>query len=221
MWIWAPVIGYYAVSLRILKQVEIRYTMPLSTLLAIPAGIFFAYLFRRGGAARAVGLAALAFGFVYSGEVLLMLGHDARYAAERWIQPKLATGDTVEVYQSWTYLPRWQRADGVTKPSVDAMRVEDVTDRAPDWIVISSKGKEGITMYPNPDWRDGRGMMLERPDNVRMLAALENGSLGYDVVAEFAPPGFIPRELITSLNPGVTVYGKNASKSPESAADPG
>lgn len=221
MWLWAPVIGYYAVSLRVLKQVEIRYTMPLSTVLAIPAGIFFAYLFRRGGAARAVALVAVFFGFVYSGEVLVMLAQDSRYAAERWMQPKLAAGDSVEVYQSWTYLPRWKRTDGVTKPSVDEMAVADVTARAPDWIVISSKAKEGITMYPNPDWRDGRGMMLERPDNVRMLAALEDGSLGYDVVAEFAAPGFIPRELITSLNPGITVYGKNPSKSPGSVADPG
>jgi hypothetical protein len=181
----------------------------------------FADLWRRRGAARAVSIACVAFGILYAAEVPVMLGFDSRYAAERWTREKLAAGDDVEVYQSWTYLPRWKRTEGVTKPPVDAMSIDDILRRSPDWIVISSKGKEGITMYPNPDWRDGRGMMLTRPDNVRMLAALEDGTLGYRVVAEFPPTRLIPRQLITSLDPGITIYGRRPSESAPRSANPG
>ena len=91
-----------------------------------------------------------------------------------------------------------------------------VAERRPEFIVISSKGKEDITMYPNPDWRDGRGMMLEREENKHMLEALERGELGYRRVAHFERRMIIPRALITSLNPAIDVYrlGEPTTRSP-------
>jgi hypothetical protein len=144
--------------------------------------------------------------------VLRLLSGDARYDAERWMQPRIDEGSSVEVYQSWTYLPRWEASRGVSRPPVDAMSIAHVRDRSPDFIVISSKGKEGITMYPNPDWRDGRGMMLIREENRAMLAALESGQLGYRRVASFAPTLWIPRELITSLAPAIDIYERRSGE---------
>jgi len=199
-------VGYYAVSLRLLKQVELRYVLPWSALVAVPAGVFLSSIAARGRGGRIVALLVCVFAVVYSGDVLRLLAGDARYQAESWMAPHLAQGESVEVYQSWTYLPRWARAHGVVRPPVDAMAVADVRERSPDFIVLSSKGKEGITMYPNPDWRDGRGMMLEREENKQMLAALESGALGYEPVARFERRPLIPRELITSLAPAISVY---------------
>ncbi|RMD81126.1 MAG: hypothetical protein D6815_12550 [Candidatus Dadabacteria bacterium] len=64
-------------------------------------------------------------------------------------------------------------------------------------------------MYPNPDWRDGRGMMLVSRERQQFLAALKEGSLGYKAVARFRHRPLIPRLLITSLNPEITVYDRH------------
>lgn len=205
----AAALGYYLVSLRILKQVELRYVLPLSLLAAIPAGAALARMMGGRAWTRWAAIAIAAFGIVYSAEVLRVLADDARYEAEAWIAPYLAQGDSVEVFQSWTYLPRWARSPSVHKPAPDEMSIADVSRRSPDFIVISSKGKEGITMYPNPDWRDGRGMMLEREDNKRMLEALENERLGYRRVARFERRLLVPRELITSLDPAIDIYRRS------------
>lgn len=209
LYVIVPLIGYYLFSLRLLKQVEIRYTMPLSTLLAIPAGLVLAELWQRGArdkTLRGVVGALLVGGFLYSGEVLLMLTRDARYDAEAWMEPHLEAGRTVEVYQRWTYLPRWQRSPGVAQVPFDEISRAGVEERRPDMIVLSSKAREGITLYPNPDWRDGRGMMLEREENGRFLDALEGGRLDYEPVAEFRRRAWLPRQLITSLDPAIIVY---------------
>ena len=214
LYLLAAAAGYYLVSLRVLKQVELRYVMPCAVLASVPAGIFLARLATRGRAGGFVATAVVAFGLLYSTEVLRLLATDARYEAETWMAPYLERGHSVEVYQSWTYLPRWAQMPSVHKPPTDAMSIASVNDRRPDFIVISSKGKEGITMYPNPDWRDGRGMMLVREDNLRMLEALENGDLGYERVQRFERRPWIPRELITSLNPAIDVYRRNESATP-------
>jgi len=210
----AAAAGYYLVSLRVLKQVEIRYVMPWSVLAAIPAGAVLSRLSERSRLGRTAAIAVVAFGLVYSGEVLRLLADDARYEAEAWMAPYLERGHSVEVFQSWTYLPRWQREPSVSKPPTDEMSISAVRARRPDFIVISSKGKEGITMYPNPDWRDGRGMMLVREDNLAMLEALEGGHLGYERVQGFDRRPWIPRELITSLDPAIDIYRRTESPDP-------
>jgi hypothetical protein len=214
LYVLAAAAGYYFVSLRVLKQVELRYVMPWSVLAAIPAGVLLARASERSRIGAVAAAAVVGFGILYSSDVLRVLANDARYDAEKWIAPYLERGHSVEVYQSWTYLPRWEREASVRKPPVDAMSIAAVSERRPDFIVISSKGKEGITMYPNPDWRDGRGMMLVREDNLRMLEALEGGRLGYERVQRFERPLWIPRELITSLNPAIDVYRRKESETP-------
>ncbi len=201
-----PLVGYYVVSLRVLKQVEIRYTMPISTLLAVPAGVLLAFAWQRARGARIAVTVLVLAGLLHSGEVLPMLTNDARYRAEAWMAPHLAAGRTLEVYQSWTYLPRWQALPTVSRPAFAEMNVAGLTQRAPDFVVLSSKAREGIYMYPNPDWRDGRGMMLEAQENRQLLDSLETGRLGYQQVARFEHPLLIRRELITSLNPAITIY---------------
>jgi hypothetical protein len=214
LYVLAAAAGYYLVSLRVLKQVELRYVMPWSVLAAVPAGALLARLSERYRLGLAVAVTIVGFGLFYSGEVLRVLAADARYEAETWMAPYLERGHSVEVYQSWTYLPRWERAPSVHKPPTDAMSIAAVRERDPDFIVISSKAKEGITMYPNPDWRDGRGMMLVHEDNLRMLQALEGGRLGYERVQRFERRLWIPRELITSLNPAIDIYRRAESTDP-------
>jgi hypothetical protein len=214
LYVLAAAAGYYLVSLRVLKQVEIRYVMPWSVLAAIPAGALLARVSERGRLGFTAAVAVVSFGLFYSGEVLRLLVDDARYEAEAWMAPYLERGHSVEVYQSWTYLPRWTREPSVLKPPSDDTSIAAVQARRPDFIVISSKGKEGITMYPNPDWRDGRGMMLVREDSLRMLEALEDGRLGYERVQRFERRPWIPRELITSLDPAIDIYRRAAAPDP-------
>ena len=214
LYLLAAAAGYYLVSLRVLKQVELRYVMPWSLLAAIPAGALLARMSARHRLGAAAAVAITGFGILYSSEVLRMLADDARYEAEAWMAPYLERGHSIEVYQSWTYLPRWERQPSVHKPPTDAMSIVSVRERQPDFIVISSKGKEGITMYPNPDWRDGRGMMLVREENLRMLEALEGGTLGYERVQRFERRLWVPRELITSLNPAIDIYRRAETSEP-------
>jgi hypothetical protein len=202
----ASALGYYFVSLRALKQVELRYVLPLALLSAIPAGVLLARISDGKKARRSLALGIAGVGIAYAADVLPLLAADARYDAERWMAPYLEKGHSVEVYQSWTYLPRWEQVPTVSKPPTEATSVAGVRERDPDFIVISSKGKEGITMYPNPDWRDGRGMMLVREESARMLRQLESGDLGYELVRRFERTPLIPRELITSLGPAIDVY---------------
>jgi hypothetical protein len=203
-----PLFGYYLFAIRLLKQVEIRYTLPLSTLLVIPAGVGLAWLAARGRLGRAATISLVAIGLAYSGEVLLMLTGDARYRAEAWLEPHLKDGKTVEVYQSWTYLPRWQHLENVKQIPFADRTPAGLASRRPDFVVLSSKGKEGIMMQPNPDWRDGRGMMLEVEENRLLVQGLESESVGYQRVAAFERARLFPRELITSLDPSVTVYAR-------------
>lgn len=205
----AAAAGYYLVSLRLLKQVEIRYTMALSSLLAIPAGILLAELWARRRLGRIVVAGVLGLGLIYSGETLVMLAGDTRYRAEAWMKDQLAAGKQVEVYQSWTYLPRWQMTEGVRRIDFDDIGIDGVRLRQPDLIVLSSKGMAGMTMYPNPDWRDGRGMMLVDEKNRRFVDALTSGELGYSETAVFQNEPLIERPLITSLNPAIHIYERN------------
>ena len=205
----AAAAGYYLVSLRLLKQVEIRYTMALSSLLAIPAGILLAELWARRRLGRIVVAGILGLGLIYSGETLVMLAGDTRYRAEAWMKDRLAAGKQVEVYQSWTYLPRWQMTEGVRRIDFDDIGIDGVRLRQPDLIVLSSKGMAGMTMYPNPDWRDGRGMMLVDEKNRRFVDALTSGELGYSETAVFQNEPLIERPLITSLNPAIHIYERN------------
>jgi hypothetical protein len=214
LYIVAAAAGYYLVSLRVLKQVELRYVLPWSVLASVPAGALLARLSEHSRLGRAACAVLAGFGLFYASEVLRVLAGDARYEAEAWMAPYLERRHSVEVFQSWTYLPRWEREPSVVKPPTDEMSVAAVRERHPDFIVISSKGKEGITMYPNPDWRDGRGMMLVREDNLHMLEALEDGRLGYERVRHFERPLWLPRELITSLNPAIDIYRRAEAADP-------
>ncbi len=206
--LWGPLLGYYMVSLRALKQVEIRYTMAMSTLLALAAGIALAALWQRWRPARALVLAGVVAGLLYSLEVLAMLTGDPRYQAEHWLAANVGHEQAVEIYQSLTYLPRFGGGIRVHEPAFDEISERAVRERAPDFLVLSDKGREGIYMYPNPDWRDGRGMMLEASANREFLARLEEGRLPWRPVARFEYVPWISRELITSLAPAITVYGR-------------
>ena len=102
----------------------------------------------------------------------------------------------------------------MSKIAFENISIEGVETRQPEFIVLSSKAVEGITMYPNPDWRDGRGMMLEAEENRRFVDALLSGDLGYEQTMEFHRPALIERNLITSLDPAILVFQRRDSPAP-------
>jgi hypothetical protein len=206
-------------------SLSMRYVLPLSVLGAMFAGIAIgALLDSRSLArpARALAVAALGWIVLYGVDVNRMLLNDGRYEAERWLTANARAGDTVELFQRPTYLPRIPPTLRVTEVPFEARTVEGLRSRAPRWIVLSSAGLSGVTVAYSKDWKSEGGdeeewmpsqiapggavMNYKRRDNVELLAELTAERLGYRRVETFAVEPWIPRTLIQSLNPEISIY---------------
>jgi dolichyl-phosphate-mannose-protein mannosyltransferase len=213
-----PAAAYYFVSLRTHDLIQLRYTLPMTMLAGLCAGAMCAAAFT--ARPRVVGplIAVLCVvALVRALELDLLLRDDSRYAAETWMRSNMTVGSTVEIYQKPVYLPRF---DGVALRSVPLAdrSVAGLVERRPDFIVISSAAKKGITHRWNPDWRKGNTLLVESPDAASMLAALEGGQLPYRRVAAFEQHPVMLRVRITSLCPKISIF-RRTDASPVAPAE--
>ena len=204
-----PALVHYYVSLRTLDLITLRYTLPLLVVAAVCAGAVCADAmrskWRHAALVPVVGLAV--FGLARAVEVDLLLRDDSRYQAEAWLASHAPPTSTVEIYQKPTYLPR---LPGMTVRAVPLPQrtVTGLAERRPDYIVLSSASKRSITHRWNPDWRQGRTLLVPEPGAVELLRALEGESLGYRPVATFRQTPTLLRLRITSLCPQITVFAR-------------
>lgn len=233
----AAALGYYAVSVRAMLSLSLRYLLPLTVFFCIAAGIALGAL-TRSGTAR-VPRIALAAGFVawifaYGWDVNRMMTGDGRYGAERWLEELASRGPaSVEIYQNRTYLPHFPEGLTVSDVDYELRDVESFAARRPDLVVLSSSGISGITVRYKQDWQDdaeiadgyspaqrsasGQVMNYERDANVEFLERLRSGTLGYERTATFVVQAWIERPLIQSLNPEIEIYRRTDAVAP--AAD--
>jgi hypothetical protein len=215
----------YLFGTRAMLSLSMRYVLPLSVLGAMLAGVAIGALLDSRSLvrpARALAVAALGWIVLYGVDVDRMLLHDGRYEAERWLGAHAVPGDTVEVYQRPTYLPRIPTSLNATEVPFEARTVEGLRSRSPRWIVLSSAGLSGVTVAYSKDWKSEGGdteewlpsqiapggavMNYKRRDNVELLTELTAERLGYRRVEGFAVEPWIPRTLIQSLNPEISIY---------------
>ena len=204
-----PALVHYCVSLRTLDLITLRYTLPLLVVAAVCAGAVCADAVRSSWRRTAlVPVVCLSlFGLARAVEVDLLLRDDSRYQAEAWLASHAPPSSTVEIYQKPTYLPRLA---GLTVRAVPLPQrtVAGLAQRHPDFIVVSSASKRSITHRWNPDWREGRALLVGEPGAVEFLRALEGGALAYRPVATFRQTPRLLRLRINSLCPQITVFAR-------------
>ncbi len=207
-----PALVQYYLSLRALDLITLRYTLPLSVILALCAAAVCAAAVtgrsKRLPALLVFGLCAL--GLARAVDLDLVLRNDSRYRAEAWMRAHVAASSTVEIYQKAVYLPRFDDMN-VDEVALEQRTEAGIAERRPDLVVISSAAKKGITHRWNPDWRRGHTLLVKDPEAAAFLAALEGQRLSYRVAARFAQRPALLRLRITSLCPTITVFERASS----------
>jgi hypothetical protein len=201
-----PAAAYYFVSLRTHDLITLRYTLPLAMIGALCAGALCAAALAQWPRLASVAVACLCLlGLARAVELDLLLRDDSRYAAEEWMRSNLPATSVVETYQKSVYLPRFtgveQRAVPLAERTIDGLM-----QRRPDFIVISSAAKKGITSRWNPDWRQGNTLLAHLPGATAFIDALEGERLPYRRVARFTQTPRLLRVRITSLCPEISIY---------------
>jgi 4-amino-4-deoxy-L-arabinose transferase-like glycosyltransferase len=202
-----PAVVHYFLSLRTLDLITLRYTLPLTVIGAVCAGALCARLLAsRQWRVAAVLVAGIGlWGLARGVELDLLLWNDTRYQAEAWMRAHMPASSTVETYQKPVYLPRFHDVTVHAVP-LEERRIDAVEQRRPQFIVMSSAAKKGITHRWNPDWRQGHTLLIEEPAASALVDALQHDRLPYRVAARFSRQPELIRSRITSLCPEITVY---------------
>jgi hypothetical protein len=201
-----PSAAYYFVSLRTHDLITLRYVLPLIVIGGVCAGAVSAAAMAakpRLAGVFVMGLCVLS--LARAAELDLLLRHDSRYAAEEWMRSHVPAGSVIETYQKPVYLPRFFGVEERAVP-LEERSIDGVMQRRPDFIVISSAGKQGISHRWNPDWRQGQTLLVAVPAAQEFLSALEQGRLPYRQAAHFAQHPRLLRLRITSLCPKISIF---------------
>jgi hypothetical protein len=206
LWLLLPIPGLFFTVLALVGYVELRYLLPWGFLLALFAA---AYVVAPALRARAVAIRAAAMVFVLAAcGWALVLGldlqrltwNDSRYAAAEWFAAHVRPEDRVAhpgVERRIVLMPRFR---------TEFQRVPVVIPKAPvsgtslfDTDFVYLQGKDDLTeFWHTPRWAYDR---------------LLDGSLGYDLVAEFQTPArFAPQERHDSMqifvNPRILIFAR-------------
>lgn len=210
--------SYYIFSLRAIATLNVKYTIPLQYFLLLLGGAAGGALLARigrlpQGAARraAVLLAVIALGSALMPAIDLdrLIVNDPRYAAEAWLQARVPTGARVETYQAPTRLPRFTPALHVVQVPMEERTIERFQQRQPDFVVLSSGARVGLTSDRVSDWQPGDALFTHRESAQTFFDRLRAGELGYRHVARF----YTPLRWITppfgSVNPEITILARD------------
>ena len=204
-----PAAVQYYLSLRTLDLITLRYTLPflvIGGLCAGAVGVAVGRSWRVGAVAVAI---VCALGLARAVELDLLLQHDSRYQAERWLVSHAVAASSIETYQKAAYLPRLSGFDHREVP-LEQRTLDGIEQRRPDFIIISSAAKKGITHRWNPDWRQGHTLLIPGPGAPAFLGALEREQLPYRRVARFEQRPILLRLRITSLCPEISIFQRVA-----------
>jgi hypothetical protein len=212
LWLLAPTLLLYYLSLRGLELITVRYLLPITVVASVLVAILLARLRAAATApwARALAGAAVAVVALHSlaraVDLDVLLTTDSRYQAEAWMAANLPHGATVEVYQKPAFVPRFR--GGVTGRFVPIgeRTLAGVAARRPDAIVTSSASHKSIAHVWTADWRETGSLLSPQPAAVEFLAALEGGLLPYRLAAVFRQEPRVVHNRITSIAPEIRIY---------------
>lgn len=212
VWLLAPVLLQYYLSLRGLELITVRYLLPITVVAGILVSVTLARLqeLARSGwerwAATAVAAAFALLSLARAVELDLLLANDSRYAAEAWMAAHLPRGATAEVYQKPAFVPRFRDGlEGRFVPMAERT-IAGVDARHPDAIVLSSASHKSIDHVWTADWRETRSLLAPHPDATAFLDALEQGTLPYRLAAVFSQEPRLVHNRITSIAPEIRIY---------------
>jgi len=207
--------SYYVLSLRAAALVPVRYTMPLLYGLLILAGAAggaaidaLGGLTQNGWRIAATAAVAVALGAAWLPgiEIDRLLRQDPRYAAEQWLRTHVTAPARIETYQRPTYLPRFDPMVKVTDVPVSERTSELFQQRHPDFVVLSSGGRAGLTGRYVKDWQPGKPIFADVESAKQFFDRLRAEQLGYRQVAHFHTPSRWITPRINSVNPEIMIF---------------
>ncbi len=125
------------------RRVEERFLLPQMQLVAVYGGV----LALAPAWGRIIGVVSLLLGLRGALDIDVMMLHDARYDAERFIAASVPAGDTIEVYGNNVYLPRLPPDRAIQRIGRD-----DPRRRSPLPGVTETKALLGAVDQRRPQW---------------------------------------------------------------------
>ncbi len=210
-------VGYYVFTLRAAALLPVRYLMPLLYCTLLLGGAAVGVLLEAVATRTSIRplLAAAPWLFVVVTCALLpgidvdrLLVRDPRYAAEQWLQKHATAATRIEVYQPLTYLPRVEPAIQVARVRLEERTVALLQQRQPDFVLLSSGGRAGLTGRYVRDWQPGQPIFSDVDAAKELMERLSAEQLGYQRVARFRTSTWWITPRINSVNPEITVYAR-------------
>jgi hypothetical protein len=213
----AVIVSYYTLSLRATALIQVRYTMPLLFFALLLGGAAGGALMARIGrlshrgtrrVATALVAAAVGLALLPGIEISRLLVHDPRYVAEAWLREHVWPSARVEIYERPTYLPRFNSDVQVVRVPVEERTLEGLQQRQPDFVVLSSGGRAGLTGRYVRNWEPGKPIIVDLESAKEFFDRLRSEQLGYRRVGHFQTPGRWITPRINSVNPEITIYAR-------------
>jgi 4-amino-4-deoxy-L-arabinose transferase-like glycosyltransferase len=207
--------SFYVLSLRATALVQVRYTMTLLYFMLILGGCAGGALIERvrrvegTGMRRVAGVlvvAAIGLALLPGIEIDRLLVRDPRYTAEAWLRTHVPGHARVEIYQPLTYLPRFASDMQLAQVPVEERTVTRFQERQPDFVVLSSGGRAGLTGRYVRDWEPGKPIIADVDAAKEFFDRLRGEQLGYRCVGRFRTPARWITPGINSLNPEITIF---------------
>jgi hypothetical protein len=211
-----PAATYALFSVTVAGFAPIRFMLPLVPILAVFGGVLASRMLRVAPRLRALSISVLAVcfahGFFYSLNGDLALMNDSRYLAESWIRENVEESASIQVFSTYTYLPRLDYLGYPSLPVPEGrIGPEILRENRPDFLIFSSKYRSHI-----------KGEQREFVD------ALISGSRGYRVVWKGRGHTRLERwfqDPASWVNPVITILERDEEERltgpPGAAASPG
>ena len=197
-----PALGHLLLFLLPLGYFYLRFAMPISFVLALFAARGAA-LFRGG---RWLVPVLLAWPLVLSADLMYQMIHDSRYAAERWLADRALAGQKVAHFAGAADLPRLPYGVDTLRLEPDEAALDHLRRAEPEIVVIQ------------PDWTSPHDSPHSGWCPPELYRGLEDGSLGYVLVARFRTSSLVGRRLLDypTVNPPIRIYVRRSGpRAPE------
>jgi hypothetical protein len=198
-----PAAAYVLLFILPLHYFKLRYIIPV----AFTTGIFAARGISAvlgtipGWTARKAAILAIAFAWpvILSADLGFQMTHDSHDDAAKWLSAKLPPHSRIAGCDSGPIFPH------VTRKDIGFMFLPAV---APEIIVPEFSRQRPEFAIVAPDWSGRDGMEFSRVCPAAFYSGLKDGSLGYELAAEFKTHSLIERQLLDypSVNPRILIY---------------
>ena len=172
IWLAAPAISYYLGFINVVLYDYDRFLLPILVVLSLFGGLVFDRWLTSNGRGRtwriAGASAVFTYSILYAATVDLVMIRDSRYSVERWLAAHVGRHDLVGWVFPLQYYPRLEAFENSEVTSLEQLQLD-----RPIYYVL------------NADYA-----RAEPPDTSigRLIAGLQGGNVGYDLVFRFRQP---------------------------------